>query len=179
VLRERRLEARYLGADCIRDRPGPGFRVVVRRLRVVDPELEAQLADYRQAQQNEDRFWRRALHDWLAPELMRSASLPAAGVALSLSLSPVLLHVARASEACRARVQRFLFAQAELTGAEIAVLLQRKDPNERREIAVLRGFQQQIDALAQRLHAPRSIAPPWPVAAARELELWLGVNATA
>ena len=178
VLALRRREARFWGADCIREQPAPGYRELTRQLRVVDPEAQASLARYRREQADEDRYWIRATTRVFGPQLLdhpeRVRSVPEDGV-LTVSLAPVLSVLAETSRACHQRVRGFVRAQNELMGELIEGALARRNPADRAETALLRRLLRTSEAFAAELERvpwrERSL-PPEHVSA---LEAWLGV----
>ena len=178
VLAGRRSEAQFWGAECLLAAPAPGFREVTRRLRVVDPEAQAMLAEYRRELANEQRFWVDGVARLLGPELLqhpdRVRALPENGM-LVLALTPALALVAETSTRCHERVVRFARTQNQLMMERIALALTRRRTADRADTALLRRLLASNQALLQLLLQ----RPPTPQARRAELaaavESWLGV----
>lgn len=119
VLARRAREAVYFGADCIAAGASApaGFAPLVRRLQVVDLDAKRALAARREALVLEKRFWGTAVFRLLEAELRANrdslAKMPPDGF-MSLSLAPVVMVVAEASERCRVRCIEYLDAQLVL-----------------------------------------------------------------
>jgi hypothetical protein len=126
---------------------------------------------------DERRFWGDAVFRLLGGELFsnpkRFAQLPTRGFFV-LSLAPVLLVVAQASDRVRLRCSVFLQAQQELGEAMLANV-ESKSGRAHPSYRELSAFLQTNARLRSALLAgrPGPLAPP-PVAA--ELEQWLGLE---
>jgi hypothetical protein len=178
VLALRRREARFWGADCIREQPAPGFRELTRQLRVVDPEAQASLARYRREQADEDLYWIRAVTRAFGPELLdhpaRVREIPEDGM-LTVSLVPVLSVLAETSRSCRERIRGFVLTQNDLMRELIAGAIARRNAADRADTALLRrllGTSQAFAAQLERMPPPEPSRLPEHVNA---LEAWLGV----
>ena len=123
VLAQRAAETRYLGSDCISPGVRPGFAVVTRRLEVVQADARAALDDRRRDLAEERIRWGQRVFQALLPELGAGGSalekLPRQGF-ITLSLAPVLLVLAEASDRSRTRCVAYLAAQAALAEGMLA-----------------------------------------------------------
>ncbi len=123
VLAQRAADARYLGSDCIAPGARPGFALVTRRLQVVQDDARAALADRRRDLAEERIRWGESVFRALLPELSAGGSvlekLPIQGF-ITLSLAPVLLTIAQASERARTRCVAYLEAQSLLAQRTLA-----------------------------------------------------------
>ena len=178
VLALRRRDARFWGADCIREQPAPGYRELTRQLRVVDPEAQSSLARYRREQAAEDLYWIVATTRFFGPELLdqpeRVRRIPEDG-ALTVSLVPVLSILAETSPACHERVRGFVRAQNTLKRELIESAVARRNADDRSDTALLRRLLRTSEAFAvelERLPPRERSRSPEHVSA---LEAWLGV----
>jgi hypothetical protein len=179
LLATRQREARFWGTDCIRAEPADGFRQLTRRLHVVDPEAEAQLARHRRELAAERLYWGQATARLLGPELLddpqRVRTIPEQGT-LTLSLVPVLSVLAASSPRCHARVEVFVAEQNRLKAKLIEQALARRSTVDRSDTALLRRLLGSGQAFARLLgdqalqHRPSTRESP------AALETWLGLN---
>lgn len=178
VLALRRRDARFWGADCIREQPAPGFRELTRRLRVIDPEAQASLARYRREQADEDLYWVHATKRVFGPQLLnhpeRVRSLPDDGV-LTVSLAPVLSVLAQTSRACWERARGFVRAQNLLMAQLIEGALSRRNLADRADTALLRRLLRTSELFAAELERAAPREPSLPSEHVNGLEAWLGV----
>jgi len=117
VLASREAEAQHFGSDCIAPGQKPGFELVTRRLRVVDSQARAALAQRRTDLAHEREAWGDRVFQLLSSELFSSeaalARVPEAGF-MTLSLAPVLISLLERRLLSRARCAEYLDAQAAL-----------------------------------------------------------------
>jgi hypothetical protein len=171
VLSQRRKEASFWGADCLREAPEPGFRELTRHLKVIDPESEAALAAHRSKLEDERRFWRAGTLQILAPEL-GALRLPPGG-SLSLSLVPALSGLAAASPRCLELVLDFVRAQNRLADELIDRALSRKRREDRADTALLRRLRETGRAFESALASAPPRASVHAPSFVTELEGWL------
>ncbi len=123
ILAQRATDTQYLGSDCIAPGVRPGFAVVTRRLAVVQEDARAALAERRRDLAEERLRWGQRVFQALLPELSAGGSalekLPSQGF-ITLSLAPVLLVLAEASERSRTRCVAYLEAQSVLAQRTLA-----------------------------------------------------------
>jgi len=117
VLAERAKDTLYIGSDCIAAGIRPGLAVVTRRLRVVEDDARVALAERRRDLAAERLRWGELVFQALLPELSNDGPvlerLPREGF-MRLSIAPVLMVIAEASERARMRCVAYLKAQAVL-----------------------------------------------------------------
>ncbi len=122
VLAERRVEASYLGADCIVPGARPGAIPLTRGLAVVDPEAREALARRRRDLAADKRLWGDAVFEMLRRELEGDAGalsrIPPGGT-LVLAIAPVLMVLASASPRSRGRCLDYLDAQIAVIEEQI------------------------------------------------------------
>ncbi len=166
VLASRAAEAHYLGSDCLAAGTRAGLPVVTQGLRVVNADVRAALAERRRDLADEWRFWGSALCAELRATLLdrpsRFSGLPPGGF-MTLSITPVLMVLAKASRACRERCIAYLDAQASLFGR----------PHETSQLAVLARSNAQLQSALAADRLPFSSMPAGESAA---LERWLGLT---
>lgn len=176
VLGERRVEASYLGADCIVPGVRPGAAPVTRRLSVVDPVASEALAQRRRDLLADKRMWGEAVFDMLRGELFDDvealARIPERG-SLVMSIAPVLMVLAAASARSRDRCLEYLDAQIELIERSIPRGASRGPAAATEPRAQLGPFLRTSQALMGALRR----APARPASGrAKDVEAWMGIG---
>jgi hypothetical protein len=138
VLQRRHAESAFIEADCI----VPGTRAdhapLVDGDRIVDADYLDAFERHREALGLEHLRWGRDVLDWMRPELARMHV--ASGGYLALSMAPVLIVLARASQAQRERCTAYAQAQTRLIEVNVARALRRRVAGERAFTEELRRF---------------------------------------
>jgi hypothetical protein len=176
VLAERRVEASYLGADCIVPGARSGAAPITRRLSVIDPATSEALARRRRDLLADKRLWGDAVFEVLRGDLFDDAEalsrLPASG-SLVMSIAPVLMVIAGASPRGRGRCLDYLDAQVELIEGSIhrgAGGGPAAAPSSR---AQLEAFLRTSEALRGAL---RRAPPRAPSGRAKDVEAWMELD---
>jgi Fe-S-cluster containining protein len=156
VLAGRNTADHFLDVGCIVRGPQDGFAYVTRQQSVVDPSFAAALARRRTDLAADKFWWGNRVFQLLRSDLFSSAAFSArvpVDAFLSISLEPVLLILAAASDSCRQRCFAYIDAQRALIDRTVAQALLRKLPSDKPATRQLRAWGAAYQSLRRSLES--------------------------
>lgn len=173
VLSERRVEAGFLGADCITRAPATSPHAVTAGPRLLDASVARDLERHRDAMDQDKRHWGSRVFAFLSGENGVPWHRLPDGDWVEIGLTPALAAVAELSPACRVRTLQYIDAQLVLGATLVRDAVARKSLLDLDATQRLRAYLQALAHLgAVMQHKQPQFLPD--AAAASEAEAWLG-----
>jgi Fe-S-cluster containining protein len=138
------LMSRQFGEDCIAAGERDGYDIVINNRQVVNTRYRNILKQRRDDLYLEKQWWGNAVFAMLQNEVFCNpaeiAKIPVDHGLLSLSIIPVLMTLAGASEQCRDRCLRYVDSQVNLIDIKVNQAIARKSASDKQTTSVLRSF---------------------------------------
>lgn len=180
VLSERCRDSEDLGARCIKRKANTETGLMVQGPVVMDGKASNELSIRRCDMAADKRYWGEAVFKLLENELFLDSSgllqIPTQGF-LTLSMAPVLMVLAKVSEACWDRCLAYLDAQLVLCESTMRATMKRKTTHGSETLDRLRAFMRTSHTLRSALltgQGPQD-EPSQGKPAAAAVEAWLGL----